>query len=379
MNVPQRLRGLLEVSFTLFTACLLCGVSPAHAADVLIGQSVELSGEASAKDNKAGADAYFNWVNARGGVNGNKIRVITLDDKRDPKLALENTRILIDEKKVVALFGYRSTPTVVAVLPMVQDRKMSLVAPITGAQALHSQQTDYVFNLRASYSEEAYRIVQQVTTMGITRVAVLFQDDPFGRELLAGFERGIKERQLTTVALASYSRQDMKLDAALTQIAAAAPQAVLMACTPKACAQFVKEMRARGQHPQFVTVSNVNSQDFFTALSGDCGGVAISQVVPHPGNVGVPVVQEFHLVRKSMETPPPLNYAALEGFIGAKLLVEGLKKAGDNPTPAKVAAALDAIKELDLGGLTISYSHHDRVGSRFVELTVLDRDCVIRR
>jgi len=265
------------------------------------------------------------------------------------------------------------------VLPMVQDRKMPLVAPITGAQALHSQQTDYVFNLRASYSEEAYRIVQQVTTMGITRVAVLFQDDPFGRELLAGFERGIKERQLTTVALASYSRQDMKLDAALTQIAAAAPQAVLMACTPKACAQFVKEMRARGQHPQFVTVSNVNSQDFFTALSGDCGGVAISQVVPHPGNVGVPVVQEFHLVRKSMETPPPLNYAALEGFIGAKLLVEGLKKAGDNPTPAKVAAALDAIKELDLGGLTISYSHHDRVGSRFVELTVLDRDCVIRR
>jgi ABC-type branched-subunit amino acid transport system substrate-binding protein len=208
---------------------------------------------------------------------------------------------------------------------------------------------------------------------------VLYQDDPFGRELLAGFQRGIQERKLATVAMASYNRQDMKLDAAVTQIAAAGPQAVLMACTPKACAQFVKEMRSKGQHPQFVTVSNVNSQDFFTALSSDCGGVAISQVVPHPGNVGVPVVQEFHLVRKSMETPPALNYAALEGFIGAKLLVEGLKKASDNPTPAKVAAALDSFKELDLGGLTISYTRHDRVGSRFVELTVLDRDCIIRR
>ena len=380
MTVSQCLRSLFHGNVLFCAASLLCGSPPAHANDVWIGQSAELSGEASAKDNKAGAEAYFNAVNARGGVNGNKIRLISMDDKRDPKLALENTRILIDEKKVVALFGYRSTPTVQAVIPLIQERKMPLVAPVTGAQALHGPQSDYVFNLRASYGEEAYKIVQQIATMGISRVAVLYQDDTFGRELLAGFERGIKERKLTTVATANYDRKDMKVDAAVARIVAANPQAVLMACAPRACAQFVKTVRNQGQHPQFITVSNVNTQEFFTALSSDCRGVAISQVVPHPGNVGVPVVQEFHLARKAMaETAPPLNYAALEGFIGAKLLVEGLKRASDSPSPAKLAAAFDNVKELDLGGLTVRYSREDRVGSRFVELTVLTQDCIIRR
>lgn len=369
------LRGSARAVLALALGCPLA----ASAGEVSIGYSAELTGEASAKDNKAGAEAYFNAINAKGGVNGNRIRVIAMDDKRDPKLAVANSKVLIDEKKVVALFGYRSTPTVQAVIPLVQERRIPLVAPVTGAQALHGPQSDYVFNLRASYSEEAYKIVQQMDTMGISRVAVFYQDDAFGRELLAGFERGLKERRITTLASASYNRQEMKLEPAIASIAATTPQAVLMACAPRACAQFIQAIRSQGLHPQFITVSNVNTQEFFTALASNCRGVAISQVVPHPANVGVPVVQEYHQARKAMNPMPPLNYAALEGFIGAKLLVEGLRRSGDKPTPARLAAAFDGFKDLDLGGLSVSYTRQDRVGSRFVELTVLAQDCTIRR
>jgi len=374
MTLSERFTGSL-----ICAASLLCTPLAANAADILIGQSAELSGEASAKDNIAGAEAYFSWVNSHGGIGGNKIRLVLLDDKRDPKLAVENTRILIDEKKVVALFAYRSTPTVQAVLPLVQERKIPLVAPITGAAVLHGPQSDYVFNMRASYTEEARKIVQQIGTMGITRVAVFYQDDTFGRELLAGFDGAIKANKMTEVASASFKRQDMLVEPAVAQIAAANPQAVLMACAPKGCSLFIKAMRARGLHPQFVSVSNVNTQEFFTELAGECRGVAISQVVPHPANVGVPVVNEFQTARKAVEHAPPLNYAAMEGFLAAKLLVEGLKKAGPNATSAQLAAAFDTFRDLDLGGLTISYTRQDRVGSKFVELTVLSDDCVVRR
>ena len=379
MALRERLIKLLQVGALLSATTLLCGPLAARAADILIGQSAELSGEASAKDNIAGAEAYFRLVNARGGVNGNKIRLISLDDKRDPKLAVENTRILIDEQHVIALFAYRSTPTVQAVIPLVQERKIPLVAPITGAAVLHGPNSDYVYNLRAGYTDEAAKIVQQIGTMGITRVAVFYQEDAFGRELLAGFESAIKANQMTEVASASFKRQDMLVDAAVAKIAAASAQAVLMACAPKGCSLFIKAMRARGLHPQFISVSNVNTQEFFTELAGECRGVAISQVMPHPANAGVPVVTEFQNARKGMEPAPPLNYAAMEGFIAAKLLVEGLKKAGPNPTSAKLVAAFDTFKELDLGGLTISYTRQDRVGSRFVELTVLTNDCLLRR
>lgn len=379
MTTFSRLRGLLLAGPAFFAIAVLSAPSNADAADILIGQSAELTGEASATDNIAGAEAYFRSVNARGGINGSKIRVISLDDKRNPELALKNTQFLIDEKNVIALFGYRSTPTVEAILPMVQARKVPLVAPITGAAVLHGPDTDFVYNLRASYADEAQKIVQQIVTMGITRVAVFYQEDAFGRELKAGFESAITANKMTAVASAGFRREDMKVEAAVEKIAATNPQAVLMACAPKGCSVFIKSMRARGQHPQFITVSNVNTQQFFTELAGECRGVAISQVVPHPTNLGSPVVNEFHNARKGMEPPPPLNYAAMEGFLNAKLLVEGLKKAGANPTPTKLAAAFDGFRELDLGGVTIGYTHRDRAAPKFVELTVLSDAFVLRR
>ncbi|GAA0760080.1 ABC transporter substrate-binding protein [Ideonella azotifigens] len=379
MPFSRRLSRLLHAGLLSCSAMLLSAAPLARASDILIGQSAELSGEASAKDNVEGAEAYFRAVNARGGVNGSKIRLISLDDKRDPKLAVENTKTLIDDKNVIALFSYRSTPTVQAVLPMVQERKIPLVGPITGAAALRKPGNDYVYNLRASYADEAAKIVQQIGTMGISRVAVFFQEDAFGKEVRDHFETAIKSQKMTEVASASFNRQDMQVAPAVAKIAAAEPQAVLMACTPKGCALFIRAMRARGSHPQFIAVSNVNGQEFFTELASECRGVAISQVVPHPTNIGVAVVNEFQASRKGMESPPPVNFAAMEGFLNAKLLVEGLKRAGPNPTSAKLAAALDSFRDLDLGGVRVGFSPQERAGPRFVELTVLTEDCKVRR
>jgi branched-chain amino acid transport system substrate-binding protein len=346
---------------------------------LVIGQSVELSGEAPGKENMAGALAYFAWLNGQGGVHGRQIRLKTYDDARNPAKARDNTEKLIHEDNAIALFGYRSTPTVEAVLPLLLKAKIPLIAPFSGAATLHKPFNPYVFHLRASYQDEAAKMVESLATLQIKRVAVLYQDDPFGKDGLAGFQRHLQARLLAPLVVAKYDRKDLKIDAAVRDIAAANPQAVLMACTPSACADFIKEMRKTTARPQFLMLSNVNSSEFFSSLGEEGRGIGVMQVMPYPRDVGAPVTREFQRVLKGMANPPRASYAVLEGFVAAKLLVEGLRRAGPNPTRQKLVAALEAMHELDLGGVNIGYSATDHDGSRFVELVVVGKNGAIWR
>lgn len=346
---------------------------------IVIGQSVELSGEATGKENMEGALAYFTWLNAQGGIYGLPIELKTYDDKRKPETTKLNTERLIKEDHALALFGYRSTPTVEAVLPLLLAEKVPMIAPFSGAQALHHPFNPYLFHLRASYQDETARIVETLGILAIKKVAIFYHDDSFGRDGLAGFEKNMADHKLKPVIVAKYDRKDLKIDGAVNEIVAANPQAILMACTPSACADFVKQVHKRGFGPRFLMLSNVSSDAFFKSLGDDGRGVGITQVMPYPKDFGATVTREYQHVLKGMANPPPLSYSTLEGFVAAKLLTEGLRRAGPNPTREKLIAALEKMRNIDLGGVVISYSPTNHDGSRFVELVVVGKAGSIQR
>ncbi|HYD59649.1 MAG TPA: ABC transporter substrate-binding protein [Noviherbaspirillum sp.] len=346
---------------------------------IVVGQSVELSGQATGKENMQGALAYFAWLNSQGGIHGRHVELRTYDDRRDPVQTLANTERLLNEDGAVALFGYRSTPTVEKVLPLLQKEKVALVAPFSGAQSLHQPFNPYVFHLRASYQDEAEKMAESLATLQITKVAILYQDDAFGRDGLEGFRRSLDARRLAPLATATYDRKKLDVAPAVAAITAVRPQAVMMACTPSACADFIKQMRQRGEQPQFLMLSNVNSEEFFRSLGETGRGIGVMQVMPYPKDVGAAAVREFQRVLKEMRNPPPASYAALEGFIAAKLLGEGLRRAGPAPTREKLLRALEQMQDVDLGGVRVGYAPMDRRGSRFVELTIIGKNGVIWR
>jgi branched-chain amino acid transport system substrate-binding protein len=358
---------------------LLASVAFAQAEDkpgqekIVIGQSVELSGEATGKENMEGALAYFDWINAQGGVYGRKIELKSYDDKRKPETTRLNTEKLLKEDNALALFGYRSTPTVEAVLPLLLTEKVPMIAPFSGGQSLHQPFNPYLFNLRASYQAETAKMIELFGSLGIKKVAILYQDDSFGRDGLAGFQSNLAAHKLSALVTADYDRKDLKVDKAVNAIAAANPQAVLMACTPSACADFVKQMHKKGAHPAFMMLSNVSSETFFESLGDDGRGVSVMQVMPYPKDFAAAATREFQSVLKGMPKPPPSSYSTFEGFVAAKLLTEGLRRAGPNPTRPKLIAALETIRDYDLGGVRVSYSPTNHDGLKFVEMIMIGK------
>lgn len=344
---------------------------------VLLGQSGEYSGQAASREGIDGALAYFASVNKRGGVFGRKIELKVYDDGRNVKRSVENTERLIREDKVFALFGYRNTPTVEAVLPLVARERVPFIAPFSGSSTLREPLNPQVFHLRASYAQEAAKLVQHLSTVSINKIAILYQDDAFGKNGMADFQAALKARGLSPVAVAKFDRRETKVDAAIKAagkaIAAVRPDAVLMACGAKLCVDFIKQVQATGQRIQFLALSNVNSAEFAQDLKGDGHGVVVAQIVPYPWSPIVALAREFQQVLKDTGSQVPLSYASFEGFIAAKLIVTALQRAGPELTRERFVAALEGMEEVDLGGMTVRFSRKNHKGSNFVDLTLIGK------
>ena len=339
---------------------------------ILIGQSAALSGPAEqlGKEMKAGAEAYFDVVNKSGGVNGRKIKLISVDDGYEPDRASANTQKLIEEEKVLALFGYVGTPTSNAALPIFTAAKVPFVGAFTGAQSLREPFNRYVFNVRASYFDETEQIVAHLVQQGITKIAVFYQNDAYGKAGLAGVERAMKKRMLEIAASATVERNTTDVAAAVGKLAKSGSGAIIMISAYKSCAAFIKAMKLAGGIQQFWNVSFVGSRALSTALADEGIGVQISQVVPFPWSDSNPIVREY---QKNIGGPEKYSFTSLEGYIAARVLVEGLKRAGKNPTRESLVDGLAAMGKMDLGGFTINYSPGNHNGSSFVDLTIISR------
>jgi branched-chain amino acid transport system substrate-binding protein len=354
--------------------------TPAYAEDgvtdtrILIGQTVGLTGTIAApvKEMNEGANAYLAAVNGRGGVNGRKIELLTLDDKFDAKLAAANADTLVKKEHVFALFQNRGTPLTEAILPILATNKIPLIAPSTGATVFHAPVNPMLFNVRAKYQDEVRKGVEHFATIGSTRIALLHVDDSFGKDGLAGFVTAMNERSMIPAIIAAFPRVKPDYVAAATEIIRANPSALIIVSSSANTVEVIKAIRAKGSLVQIMTLSNNSSQSFVQELGAMGTGIIVSQITPAPNSVTTGLGKEFMALAKASNIT--VSYAAMEGFVAAKVLVEGLKRAGRNLTREGFARALESMQKFDLGGLMVSYSPSDHTGSEFVELTMISKD-----
>lgn len=312
--------------------------------------------------------AYFARLNKAGGINGRKLELVSLDDGYEVERTVANTKSLINEKKVFALVSYYGSSATAAAMEIFSAEKMPLVGTISGADALRTPPNRYMFNVRASYANETEAIVRQLTSLGVNRIAVFYQNDGFGKSGLDGVTASLKKSNLTPVAVASVERNSLEVAPAVQVIAKANPQAVVMVTLYKPTAEFVRQMRKQGQQPQFMTLSPVGADALAKELGDEARGIGISQVMPYPWDTTVAMVGEYQaLLGKAGENA----YYGLEGLAMAKVLVEGLRRSGRDLTRDKLVSSLESLNDFDLGGYRVGFGPANRSGSRFVDLTVI--------
>jgi ABC-type branched-subunit amino acid transport system substrate-binding protein len=363
--------GFLAAAVT----CTVAADPGVTATTILIGQSAAFTGPASelGTEMRAGALAYFQALNAAGGVNGRKIELRSLDDGYEGDRAAANTKKLIDEG-VFLLFGYVGTPTSNASKPIFTAARVPFVGPFTGAESLRNPLNRYIFNIRASYYDETDKLVGQLAGQTLDRIAVFYQNDDYGKAGLTGVERAMQKRSMKILAMGTVERNTTDVAAAVKAICKIEPQGVVMISAYKSCAAFIKAMRIAGCNPQFMNVSFVGSK----ALAHEAGpagrGVGISQVVPFPWSLSARVVKDYQQLLEASTGKQNYSFTSLEGFIAAKVLAEGLRRTGPDLTREKFINAMEQIRDFDVGGFTVSFSPTDHSGSKFVELTVIGKD-----
>lgn len=367
----------------LLAGLLALGLSNAQAEDgvtdsaITLGMSAPFTGPNGlyGMQMREAMTTYFDQLNKSGGINGRKIELITIDDGYETERTLANTKTLIQDKKVFALMGYYgSTPTTEAMNKVFGPAKVPLIGTISGAGTLRepvsaNPNSRYIFNIRASYADEAEAIVDQIIALGLKNIAVFYQNDGFGKSGLDGVTNALKRANLAPVAVGTVERNSLDVAKAVETISKANPQAVVMVTLYKPTAAFVKAMKHLGQFPMFLTLSPVGGEVLAQELGNEARGIGISQVVPYPWNDTIGVVREYQkLLGKQKDK---FSYYGLEGYITARLVVEGIKKMGKDITRDKLVSTLEGLQNFDLGGFKVSYGPNSHLGSRFVELTVV--------
>lgn len=351
--------------------------------EILIGSSLALSGHASylGKQTMLGAMSYIKHVNALGGVHGRKIRLIPYDDKYDPPLCVANTQKLIIDDAVFALFCYVGTPTTVKIIPMVEEAGIPLVGMFTGANALREPFHRYIINVRASYYQETEEAVRRfVEDLGLKRIAVFYQYDAYGFDGLKGTELALKRYDLTPVARGSYARGTLEVAEGLEKIIASDAEAVVMIGTYEPCAKFIRLAHERGFNPLMHNVSFVGAEELARRLGPDHGKkVFVTQVVPPPESPESKTLlwgagEYIDLLRRYYPEERP-NSVGLEGYINAKVLVEGLRRTGPQLERERFIDALESIHDFSLGiANTLSFSPTDHQGFDRVYFTQFQDD-----
>lgn len=351
------------------------GISGSAFAQIVVGQTAGFTGAVAAtvKEATDGAKLYINSVNARGGVNGQQIELISLDDKFDPKIAATNARTLIVEKRAVALFMTRGTPHTELIMPILEEFKVPLVGPSTGAMLLHSPVKKYVFNVRSTYQREAEKGIGLLAAIGITTIGVLHVDDTFGTDGLMGIMAGFENAKLKPAFVGKYERSKPDFTQFAAEVKRTSPQAVFVVGSGTAVTDALKAIRAAGSKAQMVTLSNNASGGFVKGLGENARGTIVTQVFPNERSISSPFVKEALALAKAKDIAD-VSPAMLEGFASAKVLVEGLRRAGPNANGEKLRNTLESIRGFDIGGMDISYSPTDHTGLDFVDLSIINKE-----
>jgi branched-chain amino acid transport system substrate-binding protein len=341
--------------------------------EILIGQSADFSGPqaASVKEMTDAARAYFDMVNKKGGVNGNKIKLISLDDGFDAKRTVENAKILLEKNVLMVGLG-RGAASAQALMPIAAEDKIPMIGFVASSLIMHTPPQRYFFNLRPPFRLEAESAVRQLFAQGLSTIATVYSEDAFGKDTVEGVFSGLKAVNLTTTLAVTIPRGDVNVDDAVKKLATANANAVIGICIPKVCASIVKGLRTAGYRGQFVSLSSTSSDSYVKALGVDARGVIVTQVFPDPRSQTKTVSKNFQKLAEQYKLTK--SYTSMEGFITAAVMVGAIKRAGPKPSREAVVSALESFNPLDLGGYYVSFSTQSRTGSQAVDLTMITTD-----
>lgn len=355
---------------TLLLAIAVAAV-PAFAADIVVGQSAPLSGSNAdlGNDIRNGALAYFKKVNDAGGVQGNKIKLVSLDDKNQTKLSAENTQKLVNEENVVALFGYGSSTLSIPAMPTVLEKKVPFFAPFTGADTIRKQ-NEFVYTVRSTYADEIGKIVNFWGSLGNTRVTVLHYDDTVGKENYQTVAEALKKFGSTPTSVpvkrnADVSGEQVKL------VVDSNPNVLLVTTSYAPAAQLIKQLKGSGKQYMTTSLSFAGASQLAKALGPDASGVSVAIDVPTAKSQSVPVVKECTEAWTASGQKDSMSVTAIESCIAAKVLVEGMKRSGPQVTRASLHKALPGLGRFDTGGYVVNFKPGFHHGGSYVNIALL--------
>ena len=349
------------------------GVPGVSATEVLLGQSASFSGSfaGQAASYRDGALACFSAVNAAGGIHGRRIRLLSVDDAYDAQLAAENTRRLIEEDQVFALFNPMWTNTVKAALALSAPAGVPMVGPYTGYEALYAEQRAPVFTTRASFLDELAYIVRHLRTVGATRIGLLHYDSASGRELRADTERLMQPAGLKPAAIGSMKANAADPAAAMAALTAVDLQALIVGVSGSDAVAFLREFRRVRPSTRCYARSLIGITQLVNELGAQAEGVSVSQTAPNPHRQRAVVAAEYRRLLATFNPALKPDHIGLEGLISAKVMVEALRRSGPALSRGALVAALESMREVDVGGYVLRYGPGKRHGSRFVDITLI--------
>ncbi|MGB6054171.1 MAG: ABC transporter substrate-binding protein [Burkholderiaceae bacterium] len=373
---------LFQKTFATLAACAaLASIHlPTQAGEVRIGTVSDLSGPLASTSIKmvAATQAYLDMINAKGGINGNKIVLMQRDDQYDPRKTPAMVDDIITRDNVVALVNSAGTANTFAMIKagVLSRHKVPLVGVFSGSEVIRGPGSEYIFHTRPTYHDEVMKIARVASTLGVKKIAVLYQEDGFGASIMKSVNQAMQENQFKMVAEAPYKPGETDFSAQAKKIIAAQPQAIFLMGVPDAVANFMKVYDAPVGAAQIYTLSFV-TPDHLQAAAGEARirGIGITQVVPNANSAVLQISKDFQAFLKSPGgqgvEPNPLTF---ESFVNLKLVLEAIRLAGPNPTAASVAQSLKSMRNFQLGGLPIDFSETNRSGSSFLDIAVVGRN-----
>ncbi len=372
-NKPTRRQALQTVTAVAAGSMLGLPARAQEGKEIKIGQSVHLTGPLapSFAPVLTGQKLAIEEFNRKGGVGGRSVRLVTLDDAYDPKKAIENTNKLIDDEKVVGLFGYASTANVASVLPILSEKKVSLIGAYGGSPSLRMKQHPYFFTSMASYKDEVIQMIRNLVATQKTQLGLIYQNHAFGQLMLPVVEEVAKEFGATIIAKHSLEVNGSDAVPAAQALGTAKPQAVLLMAFGPSTVAAIKALRNFVGVPVYA-VSIANAKGLVAALGDDGRGMAYTQVIPYPWRQTTALTRDFNAAMTKENLP--IDYDHFIGYLNARVLLEGMKRAGAGGkpvTPASLTAGMEAIGKFDMGGYPLNFGPNRHHGSNFVEITIV--------
>lgn len=374
LTIAAGLALLLAAATSLDARADQTGVS---SDSILFGQAAALEGPSSAlgQGMQQGILAAFAEINARGGVHGRKLKLISRDDGYDPDRSVVQTTRLIEEDEVFALIGAVGTPTAAATVPIAQARNVPFIGPFSGAAFLRAPELHNVVNIRASYGAEAEAWIKHLTEdLHVRSIAIFYQDDAFGRDGLAGVKLALEKRNMELTAEGTFERNTKAVGSALRTLKRAEPEAVVMVGTYGPCAEFIKLARKRGFNPIFVNISFVGANALAKELGPEGDGVIVSQVVPFPWDASVKVVADYQAAENALDPDLKPDFVSLEGYLCGRLVAAVLEMAGPNPTRAEMLRLISDVGRFDISEDIMTFGPKAQAVPPKVFLTVIQSD-----